>query len=205
MSQNEKKTDQNKAASGVDKWKKIAEETEEPESSPQEETANVAGDLELTSRAQLENQLNALEMQVSELKEKLARSLAESDNIRRRTEKDIANAHKYGIEKIIKELLPVVDSLNRALEGIDFNDPKLNSIHNGIDLTLSLLNKALEKSGAKVIDPQIGDRFDPTVHEAMSIQESPNAEPNTILQVLQKGYQLHDRVLRAAMVVVAKE
>lgn len=185
--------------SGSDKWQKMAEQAQKQ---PSEEGAE-EGQLEFPTRQKLEDQLTALERQVEEYKQQTARAQAELENVRRRAERDVSNAHKYGVEQLISALLPVVDGLVRGLESGDDSDPKIKALHSGMQLTLDLLHKALMKFGVEIIDPAAGDAFDPKLHEAMGVQSQPGAKANTILKVLQKGYELHGRVLRAAMVMVA--
>jgi molecular chaperone GrpE len=196
--------DRQSSSQSADKWQKIAEEAEkqaleeeggQPQS-PQPE-------LELTTREQLEDQLNFMERQVNEYKQQAARAQAELENVRRRAERDIRDAHKYGVEQLIHALLPVVDGLVRGLESGDHADPKVQALHSGMQLTLDLLYKALAKVGVEIIDPAIGAAFDPKLHEAVGVQKIPGAAPNTVAQLLQKGCQLHGRVLRAAMVMVS--
>ena len=158
--------------------------------------------LEYPSHEKLEESLTATEMERDALKEKLYRSQAEMENLRRRSERDISNAHKYGTEKLLSDMLPVVDSLIRGLEGHVSEDKYAVSMHEGMQLTLDLLEKTLQKHGVVIIDPTAGEGFNPEKHEAMSMQQNPDAEPNTVLQVLQKGFELNGRVIRAAMVVV---
>lgn len=187
----------------TDKWQKIAEEAQNQEqSNPETEIPEDEGQLEFATRQQLEDQLTAMERQVNEYKEQAARAQAELKNAQWRAERDVSNAHKYGVEQLIKALLPVVDGLVRGLESGDLADPKVKALHSGMQLTLDLLHKALIKFGIEIIEPAEGDEFDPKLHEAMGVQNLPGAKPNTIVKVLQKGYQLHGRVLRAAMVMV---
>lgn len=135
------------------------------------------------------------------------RAQAEIQNIRKRTERDVANAHKFGQEKLIKELLAVVDSLERGIQTIDEPegdlDPSIKTIRDGSELTLKMLVDTLAKFQVVQIDPA-GEPFDPQFHEAMSMIENPDAEPNSVIAVVQKGYTLNDRLIRPAMVVVAK-
>lgn len=187
------------ASQSADKWQKIAEDAEK-----QVEKENVEGShLEYPTRQQLEDQLTAMESQVDEYKQQAARAQAELENVRRRAERDISNAHKYGVEQLIIALLPVVDGLARGLESGDLTDLKVKNLHHGMQLTLDLLHKALAKFGVDRIVPAPGDAFDPKQHEAMGVQAEPGAKPNTVVQLLQTGYQLHGRVLRAAMVMVS--
>ena len=127
--------------------------------------------------------------------------MAELDNVRRRAERDVANSHRYGVEKLITSLIPVMDSLEQALQ---LADPTTQaSMHEGLQLTMKLFLDVLKKNEVTQLDP-VGEPFNPAFHEAMSMQEAPGAEPNSVLAVFQKGYQLHDRVIRPARVIVAK-
>lgn len=143
-----------------------------------------------------------MEQQAHENWEKAVRAQAELDNVRRRAEREVANAHRYGVEKLITDLLPVIDSLEQALQlVINAQD---ESMKEGLELTLKLFMDVLKKFDVQQIDPA-GAPFDPQVHEAMSMQAAPDAEPNTVLAVFQKGYKLSDRVIRPARVVVSKK
>lgn len=157
------------------------------------------------SYKKLEENLNAAEAQAQENFDKLMRKMAELDNFRRRSERDVDSARKYAIQRLIEELLPIIDSLERAMQ---LQIPKegaeaIRSMQQGIELTLKLFADTLQKFSVQAIDP-LGQPFDPSVHEAISIQESATVEPGTILNVLQKGYLLHDRSIRPARVIVAK-
>ncbi len=145
----------------------------------------------------------SLETQLEELKEALLRSQADVQNGRRRAERDIENAHKYAIEKFIKDLLAVLDSMERALELAATTDGFDMAMLEGTQMTHKLLLDTVSKHGVEAIDP-VGERFDPQQHEAMSMVESEGQEPNTVTAVMQKGYKLEGRVIRAAMVVVTK-
>jgi molecular chaperone GrpE len=135
----------------------------------------------------------------------LLRVQAEMQNLRRRTEQDVERAHKYGQEKFSAELLLVMDNLERALDSASQHDDEaVKAICDGVNLTLKSFMDCFAKFNIEVIDP-IGEPFDPQLHQAMSIQENPEAEPNTVIAVMQKGYTLHGRVLRPAMVMVSKE
>ena len=129
---------------------------------------------------------------------------AEIENLRKRAERDVANAHKFALEKFLTELLPVKDSLEMGLaaaaEGEQIDVAKLKE---GTELTLKMLGDALEKYGIREINPE-GEKFDPAFHEAMSMQEREDVDPNTVVTVVQKGYTLNDRLIRPAMVIVAK-
>lgn len=155
------------------------------------------------SYEELENKLNDTEAQLNDAKNQLLRNHAEVDNIRKRAEKDIQNAHKYGLERLISELLPVIDGLERGMS-IEIGDNEFaRNMHAGLEMTLSLLLSTLEKFSVKVVDP-LQQPFDPSLHQAISTTEDPDAAPNTVLQVLQKGYLLHDRLIRPALVIVSQ-
>jgi len=134
--------------------------------------------------------------------EQYLRAVAELDNVRKRAQRDIESANRYGLEKLAQELLPVKDSLELAVQNAGRADSA--SLRAGSEATLALLDKALDKFGVKMIDPA-GEPFDPGRHEAMMAQESATAEPNSVLQVVQPGYELNGRLLRPARVIVAKE
>ena len=143
------------------------------------------------------------ETQLEELKEALLRSQADLQNSRRRADRDIENAHKYAVEKFVKDLLAVLDSMDRALELATTSDGFEVAMLEGTQMTHKLLFDTISKHGVEPIDP-IGEPFDPQQHQAMSMVESVDHEPNTIMAVMQKGYKLEGRVIRAAMVVVTK-
>jgi molecular chaperone GrpE len=130
------------------------------------------------------------------------RALADLENVRKRAQRDIEAANRYGLEKFAAELLPVHDSLELAVQNAE-KAADVSSLVQGQAATLKLLAKALEKIGVAVINPQ-GEPFDPARHEAMLAQESRTAEPNSVLQVVQPGYELNGRLLRPARVIVSK-
>ena len=133
--------------------------------------------------------------------EQYLRAVAELDNVRKRAQRDIEAANRYGLEKFAAELLPVKDSLELAVQNATRADAR--SLQEGQEATLQLLSRALEKLGITVIDP-LGEPFDPARHEAMMAQESTTAEPNSVLKVIQPGYELNGRLLRPARVIVAR-
>ncbi|MDF1817415.1 MAG: nucleotide exchange factor GrpE [Immundisolibacteraceae bacterium] len=144
----------------------------------------------------LEEQLQAARDEANELRDASLRAVAEQENLRRRTQRDVQNAHKFGAEKILRELVEVADNLEAALASED-------SGGEGVKMTLDLLLKTFEKNQVVVVSPE-GELFDPELHQAMTMQPTDEVEANHVLQVIQKGYRLHDRLLRPAMVVVAK-
>lgn len=131
------------------------------------------------------------------------RAQAEIENIRRRTELDVEKAHKFALEKFANELLPVIDSLERALEVADKSNPELVAMIEGIELTMKSLLGAVRKFGVEVVG-DIHVPFNPEVHQAMSMMESEDVAPNNVLMVMQRGYTLNGRLLRPAMVAVSK-
>ncbi len=133
----------------------------------------------------------------------LLRVKADMDNTRRRAKQDVENAHKFALEKFALELLPIKDSLEMGLASINGEDDAAKQLKEGTELTLKMLVSALEKFGIEAFDPT-GDSFDPDKHQAMSMQESADHKPNTVMAVMQKGYELNERLLRPAMVVVSK-
>jgi molecular chaperone GrpE len=133
--------------------------------------------------------------------EQYLRAVADLDNVRKRAQRDIESANRYGLEKFAAELLPVRDSLELAVQNAGKADAR--SLAQGQEATLKLLSKALEKIGVVGILPH-GEPFDPARHEAMMAQESTTAEPNSVLQVVQPGYELNGRLLRPARVIVSK-
>jgi molecular chaperone GrpE len=132
--------------------------------------------------------------------EQYLRAAAELENVRKRAQRDIESATRYGLERFAAELLPVKDSLEAAVHSAAAD---AKSLREGQQATLQLLSRALEKAGVKVIDPQ-GEPFDPARHEAMMAQESASAEPNSVLKVVQPGYELNGRLLRPARVIVSR-
>jgi molecular chaperone GrpE len=134
----------------------------------------------------------------------LLRARAELVNLQRRAERDVENAHKYGLEKFVSELLPVLDSLELGLNAADAaGGAAQDKLREGVELTLKMLVGAVGKFGVQVVDPR-GERFDPALHQAMSMQPAPaGVEAGRVLAVYQKGYLLNDRLVRPAMVVVA--
>jgi len=147
----------------------------------------------------LPEMLKRAELQAQEHYDAWLRAKAECDNVRKRAQADIANAHKYALESFAAELVPVRDSLEAALTA---DKATMEALRQGVELTLKQLDSAFEKFAIKEVNP-IGDKFDPHKHQAMTTVDS-DKTPNTVVHVLQKGYLLNDRVLRPALVTVAK-
>lgn len=143
-----------------------------------------------------------LKMEVRESVDKALRATAELENIRKRTSRDIENAHKYALERFVNELLPVIDSMELGINASQSAED-IESLREGMDLTLKKLFDCLEKFGVKAIDPT-GEKFDPEWHEAVSMQELEGSDSGQVVTVMQKGYELNGRLVRPAMVVVAK-
>lgn len=160
-----------------------------------------AGALDHPSYRELEDKLTLAEQKAHENWEKSVRALAELDNIRRRAERDVSNAHRYGLERFANALLPVVDSLEQALQIAE--QQAQSDMKEGLVLTMKLFLDVLQKFEVEQLDPK-GEPFDPQYHEAMSMQESDEVAANSVLAVFQKGYKLNDRVIRPARVIVAK-
>ena len=148
----------------------------------------------------LEDLLAEAETKLQEQKDAWLRALADAENARKRAQSDISAAHKYGVERIAESLVPVMDSLQAALAS-DATDPA--TLRSGVELTLKQLQAAFEKAGLAEIEPAPKEKFDPNYHQAMAAVEA-DADPNTVVQVMQKGYRLHDRLVRPALVTVAK-
>jgi molecular chaperone GrpE len=153
----------------------------------------------------LKAELEAMRAQASENLDKFLRAKAETENVRRRAETDVASAHKFAIERFALEMLAVKDSLERA-RTIDFktSDAALEKMFEGIDLTLKLMDSIFQKFALTEVTPAKGDKFDPEKHQAMSTQDDAEVPANHVLMALQKGYMLNNRLLRPALVIVAK-
>jgi molecular chaperone GrpE len=152
----------------------------------------------------LRAELDAARAETQDLNDKFLRARAEVENIRRRAEIDVATAHKYGLERFASEVIAVRDSLDLASTmELANNAEAIQKMHEGLELTLKLLDGVFEKFGITLIDPK-GEKFDPNRHQAISTVESVETPANHIVNVVQKGYMLRDRMLRPAMVVVSK-
>lgn len=190
-------------AAAKDQQENVAAEEAEVAEATVEEPRNGAdtdaNDGDEESLDALRETVAALEHELAGAKDQVLRARAEEDNTRRRAARDAENARKFALEKFAAELLPVIDNFERALEAAAED----SAVREGLDLSMKLLFGVLEKSGIKVVDP-IGEPFDPTYHEAIATVDNPDAEPGSVTEVVQKGYVLNDRLLRAAMVLVAK-
>jgi molecular chaperone GrpE len=204
---------------GDNKWEKFAQDQSENETSTDDEVmeeevddavsedgaeAGRAPSDEMAAVTELQNTVKSLQLELEKAKDQMQRAMAEVDNTRRRAERDVSDAHRYGAKKILTEMVAVLDSLMRAQEGVDVSDENLKPMLSGIALTTELFEKALAKFGMVAIDPEHGDAFDPEKHEAMSTAPDEALDKNCIISVLQKGYELNGRVVRAAMVIVSQ-
>lgn len=151
----------------------------------------------------VEKQLSEAQAEIAALKEQVLRSAADVQNARRRAEKDVEKAHKFALDKFVNEMLPIVDSLERALETSSADDEATKALRDGVEMTLGMYIAGLAKFNVDRIDPQ-GEAFDPVSHQAMSMVDAPDAQPNTVIAVMQKGYSLNGRLIRPAMVIVSK-
>jgi molecular chaperone GrpE len=151
----------------------------------------------------LRARLTEAEQQLAAAKDQHLRAVAEFDNVRKRVEREAATNLKYGAERVLGDLLAVCDSLELGLKAAQVPEATAKSIGEGLVLTHKQLNAFFDKHGIKVLDP-VGQPFNPELHEAVSAVESGEIPPNHVISVMQKGYRLHDRLLRPAMVVVAR-
>ena len=171
----------------------------QPASAATVETTEASAESPIESTPSLEEMIRQAELKAAEHHDAWLRAKAETENVRRRAVEDIAKASKFAVEKFARELVAVKDSLEAGLAA---ENPSIESLKSGTELTLKQLVAAFEKSALKEINP-IGEKFDPNFHQAISMIEA-DQEPNTVVTVLQKGYLLAERVLRPALVVVAK-
>ena len=176
--------------------------SEEAEAKRQEGEDTAGGADEELSHEQLLLTLQDAQAKADQYWNQLLAARAEVENSRRRNERELENAHKFALEKFVRELLPVKDSLELGLAAATGESAEFDKLREGMELTLKMLGAALEKFGVSEVDPK-GEKFNPERHQAMAVQETPKAEPNTVLTVYQKGYLLNDRLIRPAMVVVS--
>jgi molecular chaperone GrpE len=206
---NENKTTFSWNTSGSDR---VSEDQEENQSandqqsdSEQNDMEDVPGVAEAQMAAGEVGQVEDVEEQLAQAKDQLLRSIAEMENVRRRAQRDVENAHKFAVEKLLGDLFPVIDSMEKAVETAENSeaDDGAKAIVEGVSLSLKLFVDTLAKAGVEQIDP-FGEPFDPQLHEAMAMVPNPDAEPNTVMDVMQKGYVLNGRLARAAKVIVVK-
>lgn len=165
-------------------------------------TPEVQGELPKPTYEELQQMLEQAQAKAEEYWTQLLRVQADAENSRRRAERDVENAHKYALEKFVNELLPVKDSLELGEAAARAEGADLAKVREGLELTQKMLAAAVAKFGVVEVSP-LGEKFSPERHQAMSMQDLPDAAPNTVVAVYQKGYLLNDRLVRPAMVVVA--
>lgn len=178
------------------------QETEQVENAEvQQDEQEIAG--EEVNIADLIAENAKLQEELSAAKDQALRAAAEAQNARRRAEQDVEKAHKFGQEKIVADLLPVIDNIERALAAIDKDNEANKGIIEGLELTYKSFIDILTKHKIEQVDPA-GEPFDPQLHQAMTQVPNPDVEPNTVIECFQKGYTLHGRLVRPAMVVVSQ-
>ncbi len=173
------------------------QEPQDEELNADQEQSTVAVEEDLVAR------IDSLEEQLASAQDQALRAVADAQNARRRAEQDVVKAHKFALERFANDLLAVVDSLERGLELSSDEDPAIKPMRDGMELTLKLFADTLGRHQIGAVDPH-GEPFNPELHQAMTMEERDNVEPNTVIKVFQKGYVLNERLLRPAMVVVSK-
>ena len=179
----------------------LDQQDESTEEQPSNGNASTDGASEPTVE-EWATKLEAAEQKAADSTDQLLRIRAEMENLRRRTQKDLENAHKFALEKFVTELLSVKDSLEMGLDATA-HETSLEKIQEGTELTLNMLKQVFDKFNVAELHPQ-DEKFNPDHHQAMSMQESAEHDPNTVIAVMQKGYLLNDRLVRPAMVMVSK-
>ncbi len=177
--------------------------TEPDEQAQLEDVIPEAAEVEADEEESIEQQLEKAQETIKDYWDQMMRLRAEIDNNRKRAERDLENAHKYALKNFVEALLPIVDSLEMGQTAAEADNATLVSIREGSALTMNMFIQVLERNGLEQIDP-LGEKFDPEKHQAMSMIEKEDAETSTIIEVMQKGFLLNDRLVRPAMVVVAK-
>ena len=189
----------------VEASEEAASEAESPEAAEAPEEAVELADM---TKAELFKDAENAREEAAKFRDAALRAEAEMQNVRRRASKDVEHAHKFGAEKLIQNLLPVIDSLEKALESSELvkdldQDHSAKAVLDGVGLCHKMFLDTLGKENVAVVDPH-GEPFDPNLHQAMSMVENPDMEPNSVVAVIQKGYQLNGRLVRPAMVMVSK-
>ena len=198
----ETENDQQKDQDAVQPEDAVVNETEAGSEEPSNgKASNEEIEQELLEEEQV-SETDQLQQQVADANDNVLRIQAEMQNMRRRAERDVENAHKFALDKFSADLLPVVDNLERALTAIDAEDESQKAIAEGIQLTLKSFLDVLVRFKIEAVDPA-GEPFDANLHQAVSMVPNPDMEPNTVMDVFQKGYTLNGRLIRPAMVVVS--
>ncbi|RMH19045.1 MAG: nucleotide exchange factor GrpE [Gammaproteobacteria bacterium] len=192
------------AASAGETASAPVETEDENQSSQPTDAPNTSDADDADKDADVTDRLSQLEEENARLKDQLLRVQADLENTRRRSVQEVEKARKYGMERLLEDLLPVLDSLELGLQSIDAHGEDVSKIREGYEMIAGMFSSVMEKFGIKVVDPQ-GEPFDPELHQAMTTEASNEVKPNHVLKVFQKGYILHDRLVRPAMVVIAVE
>ncbi len=177
----------------------VAEETLRDAAAQTDEATESSDD----SADSIEVELQKAQATIQEYWDQIMRLRAEMENNRKRAERDVENAHKFALKNFVENLLPVIDSMEMGQSAAIAENATLESIREGSELTMNMFVQVLQRSGLEQINP-LGDKFDPEKHQAISMVEMPDAESNSVIEVMQKGFLLNDRLIRPAMVVVAK-
>ncbi len=191
---------------GIDKPEVTAAEAEPGDTATEQHSEQAVADPILgDAEGIIDNtaRIAALEEELAKTRDQALYAQAEMMNIKRRAEQDVEKAHKFALDKFVSELIPVVESLEKGIENAEQDEGQHETMLEGMRLTLKQLLDALAKFKVEQVDP-VGQPFDPNFHQAISMVPNPDMEPNTVMEVFQKGYTLHGRVIRPAMVVVAK-
>ena len=182
----------------------LEEVVKDGETTPEEEALAAESADASEEELSLEEKVVRLAEEAAGARDTALRAQADAQNVQRRAEQDVERARKFALEQFAKELLAVVDNMERALEATDgLDDDVVKPITEGVELTLKSFLAALKKFNVEAVDPQ-GEPFDPNLHQAMSMVENNDVEPNSVIAVMQKGYTLNGRLLRPAMVMVSK-
>jgi molecular chaperone GrpE len=180
------------------------QENLQPENTSEDMQAEeAAADSTKNDEQDLHAELAKAQGTIKEYWDQIMRLNAEIENNRKRAQRDIENAHKFAVKNFVESLLPVTDSMEMGMAATQNENATLESIREGMNLTLEMFAQMMQKNGIQAIDPQ-GEKFNPEHHQAMTMQESDEVEANTVLTVMQKGYLLNERLIRPAMVVVSK-
>ncbi|MFT5543101.1 MAG: molecular chaperone GrpE [Glaciecola sp.] len=194
--------EQNKPADEQNNESELSDENEQPMTADELEQSMYA-DENIARIAELEAALEIANGTIDGQKDAVLRARADMENAKRRAEQEIDKARKFALERFAGELLPVIDNLERAMQVADADNEAIKPIVEGVDLTLKSFISGVEKFGMQIVDPQ-GAPFNPELHQAMSMQETADFAPNTVMAVMQKGYTLNGRLLRPAMVMVSR-
>jgi len=182
---------------------KAAEEAMQAQAEKQQSGASSQTSNDNNDEDDLAEQLEKAQQTIKDYWEQILRLNADMENNRKRAQRDIESAHKYAVQNFSESLLPIADSMEMGINAASVENVNLDSIREGIEMTHQLFVDTMEKNGIKAIDPK-GEKFDPELHQAMSMVETDEVEPNTVIDVMQKGYTLNGRLIRPAMVVVSK-